>query len=341
MHQIERVNTAFTGLIGWRQSTVAGCPTITAENLASSSGLFLTDFSPLNDVYNIYQLQEDSEISDPDFNTVLANIQKAAFQKVCYSLFAEDDFCENKLLFTEPSKVTDLLDNDSKFVGFKIKQPNGNYIIVINSVITTFDSIDSVKLLCFHTSKQAAIFNKSIATEVLDETEISLGWVLPYNHGEYYIGYLRGSLTAKAVKRYYTEIAKFHTTKVDTIYVDHNTETLFDIEDVKYSSDNYGLNLNISIYKDFTTLIENNANRFVKAIALQVSIDVCDMIIKSTRSNIKERNLKPAALFEKEGLITMDANSPKVNSLVKRLKDELHTLKNSLTGSYQLIQGTL
>lgn len=342
MYQVSRVQTALTGLVGWKQPTTDFF-TLSVANTDSSSGLYMTDFSTLLEVQNIKELQGDAEINQAEFNTLIANLVKSAMVKVCNSLFSVDDFCESRWMFNEENVWTNVLANDAKFVGFEITPPRGKYLVMINTVQTTFDAVDSVKLLLFHSSKKSPLQTKTITTVANDTVETALGWSLPYDYGKYYIGYLRGGLTAKAVDRDSDAglMQSFKTIKVQEVEIPHTTETLFDIDDLSDTSDTYGLNFNISTYKDYTWIVEQNKNRFVNALGLQAAIDVADLIIKSTRSNFTERNLRGVAMMEKEGLISNDPNAPKVNSLVQKLKVELRDLQRSLLGNDAIKKGTL
>lgn len=342
MYQVSRVQTALSGLIGWKQPTLDFF-TLSASNTDSSSGLYMTDFSTLLEVQNIAALQGDAEINQAEFNAFLADIVKSAMVKVCNALFSVDDFCESKWLFTEENVWTNVLANDAKFVGYEITPPRGKYLVMINTVQTTFDAVDSVKLLLFHSSKKSPLQTKTITTVANDTVETALGWTLPYDYGKYYIGYLRGGLTAKAVDRDSDAglVQSFKTIKVQEVEIPHTTETLFDIDDLSDTSDTYGLNFNISTYKDYTWIVEQNKSRFVNALGLQAAVDVADLIIKSTRSNFTERNLRGVAMMEKEGLISNDPNAPKVNSLVQKLKAELRDLQRSLLGNDWIKKGTL
>lgn len=343
MYQVSRVQTALSGIVGWRQPSEDFFE-LTAGNIASTSGMYFSDFSPLCEVANVLDLQENPDINQSQFNTLLTNIVKGAVVKVCNSVFVKQDLCEARLLYENESLWTQTLDNDASFVGFEITPPRGNYLVEINSVKTAFDGIDTVKVLLFHSSKSTPVYTKEITTEALSETETYLGWTLPYNFGKYYFGYLRGALTAKAVDRDWSMSdypTPYNTIRISPINIAHNAETLFDIEDISYVEDAFGLNPMISTYNDYTVVVEQNRQRFANALGLQVAVDIADLIVKSTRSNFKERNLKAVALMEKEGLISQDPNAPKVNSLVQKLKSELKNLQGLFGEDWRIKKGTL
>jgi hypothetical protein len=338
MYQVSRVQTALSGLIGWKQP-YSDFFTLSTTNTASSSGFYFSDFSPLLEVQNIKDLQEDTDINQAEFNAMLGSIKRTAINKVCHAVFNRNDFCETKMVFDVDLDWDDKEENDDFFVGYELTPPVGNYIVTINTVKTYFDAADTLKLMLFHSSQQTPLSSKEITLVENTEVETTLSWLLTKNYGKYYIGYLRGNMTARGV--YAEDVNIFNTIRLRGMKVPHTTETLFDEDDVQETWRTYGLNFEISTLRDYTRIIELNTSKFVNAIGYQAAIDVADMIIKSTRSNFKERNLRAVAMMEKEGLISNDPLSPKVNSLVQMLKKELTELNEMFTKNYALTKGTL
>ena len=126
------------GLVGWRASTVSGVPTLTAANTASSSGMVYQDFSSLVTVQNVWKEQEDAAISEANFNTFLTNLTNASFVKVLNAVFQDEDYLENRVLFPFENVWTELLDNDTSFVGYEIRPANRrDLIIALNSIFTS------------------------------------------------------------------------------------------------------------------------------------------------------------------------------------------------------------
>ena len=313
-------------LVGWRSSTVTGMPVISAANLLTSSGMTYSDFSSLVTVQNVYRVQEDSAITDSNFNTFLTNLTDAAFIKVLNSVFQEDDFIENKVVYPFEYTWTELIDNDTSFVGFEITPANRNELsLTLNRVFTSFDAVDSLKLLLFHSSKYLPIQTKTITLAQLTETDTLLDWNLSgfdYSGGKFYVGYLRSALTAKAVNRNWDKANKkscFNMFKIKPVIVPgHDTETLFDVDLIEYEDETYGLNFDITSWKDYTNIVLRNRNKFVNALGLQVAADVLDLIIKGTRSNRIERELEARAFSELEGFI--NDNLPRTIGIAAKLK---------------------
>ena len=335
------------GLVGWRASTISGVPTLTAPNTASSSGMYYNDFSSLVTVQNVYKVQEDGAISDANFNTFLTNLTNAAFIKVINAVFQDDDFIENRVLFPYENVWTETIDNGTDFVGYEITPANRRDLsIKINSVFTSFDSADTVKLMLFHSSKKAPIQSKEITVAELTDTDTVLGWDLSnfsYSGGKFYIGYLTSGLTAKAVNRDWNSsntASCFNMFKINPVKVSGwDAETLFDVDDVDNESDTYGLNFDITSWKDYTNIILRNKSKFVDALGLQVAADVLSLILRNTQSNNIERQLKNEAFVELEGFINADL--PRTIGIAGKLKSEIERLRKNFVDTKSITRGTL
>ncbi len=335
------------GLVGWRSSTISGMPTLTAASQLSSSGMYYNDFSSLVTVQNLYRCQEDSAITDSNFNTFLTNLSDAAFVKILNAVFQDEDFIENKVLFPYENVWTKLLDNDTSFVGYEITPANRKELtITLNNVFTSFDSAGSVKLLLFHSSRKAPIQTKTITVESLSETNTALNWDLAnfnYSGGKFYVGYLRSGLTGKAVNRDWNSANVrncFNMFGIHPVIVaGHNSETLFDVDLIEYEDETYGLNFDFTSWKDYTNIILRNKNKFTNAIGLQVAADTLDLIVKATRSNRIERELEARAFSELEGFINPDL--PRTIGIAKKLSDEIARLQKSFIETPQIQRGTL
>jgi len=335
------------GLVGWRASTVSDMPTLTAPNTASSSGMKYQDFSSLVTIQNIYRTQEDAAISDANFNTLLTNLTNAAFVKVLNAVFQDEDYLENRVLFPNENVWTELIENDTSFVGFEITPANRrDLVIALNNVFTSFDSADTVKLLLFHSSKNAIIDSKEISVAELTDTDTALNWDLSnftYSGGKFYVGYLRSGLTAKAVNREWNSAnvqSCFNMFRIIPIQVTGwDSETLFDVDDIENTSETYGLNFDITSWKNYTNVILRNKNKFVNALGLQVAADVLDLILKSTASDNIERSIKNSAFTELEGFINPDL--PRTVGITQKLKNEISRIRKTFVEVSPINKGTL
>ncbi len=337
MIQADVINGIAAGVVGWRQPTRTGSPVVTAANIASGSGLYYQDGSALCTVDNIKAAVDDEAISDVNLNIVLADMSKSALNKVCSDVFNSDDHIDGGLLLKHENKFSEVLTNDTDFVGFEIDLSKRNDLsVIINNLLLEFDAIDSVKVLLFNSQINALASSSAITTVANSQKNTSVRWVLndlAYG-GKFYIGYLRGSLTGRAVKRNY-QLASLQTSfngvNIRPVKVTGwNTETMFNPEDVTYESDTWGMNFNISIYRDFTEIVKANVNRFAEALQLQVCAQAIDMISNSTRSNRSERMSKANAVMELNGN-RFNPNYPEHTGVRSRLAREVKRLRDTYT----------
>lgn len=336
MIQVDVLNNIAVGVVGWEQPTHEGRVIVDAVNLASSSGLYYQHGSGLCTVKNIKASIEDEAISDANINTILGNFSKSALARICGKVFNEEDHIDTGLLYKHENKWTEWLTPDTSFVGFEIDMAKRNDLsMIINSLILEFDSVASIKVLLFNSQINAPIDTQSVTTVANSAKYQGVNWSindLQYG-GKWYIGYLRSASDAhKAVKRNFdlaTLPTFFSGVGIRPIRVNGwATETMFDPSTIRYESDTYGLNFDISLYKDFTHIVKSNINRFAEAIQLQVCAQVIDLISNSTRSNKVERLTKANALIELNGN-KYNNNFPEHTGVVARLKKEIARLKET------------
>ena len=335
------------GLVGWRASTISGIPTLTAVNIASSTGMYYNDFSSLVTVQNVFKVQEDASISDANFNTFLTNLTNAAFVKVLNAIFQDNDYLENRVLFPYENVWTETIDNDTSFVGYEITPANRRDLVIsLNSVFTSFSEVDTVKLLLFHSSKKTPIQSKEISVAELTDTDTVLNWDLSnfaYSGGKFYIGYLRSGLTAKAINRDWNSSnvqSCYNMFRIVPVQVSGwNAETLFGVDDVNYESETYGLNFDISSWKDYTNVILRNKSKFANVLGLQVAADVLELTLRNTQSNNIERELKNEAFIELEGFINPDL--PRTLGIAGKLRNEIERIRKTFIETPVIQKGTL
>ena len=324
------------GLVGFRQSTLSGYTTLMdAGNIASTSGLYVNDVSGLITSKNIKNCQEDIAISDANFNTWIDNRQKSSFVNLLRSIFSDNDLIENRTLFKHESDFTNTLTNATDFVGYEIDVAKAKDInVVINKIILTFSGTDEVTVYLFHSGTDAAKDSEAITCVADTDVHTFVNWDLPAMNGvaggKWYVGYLRSGLSGKAYNRDY------ESANVQTVYnclgikpiqvSGWNASTLFDVNDVEYTSETWGMNFDISSYRDYTSFVVENRDRFAKALQLQIAADLLNLMATTTRSNRDERIIKTEALIDLNGTRNVENIADSVGVL-KQLDIEIKKLK--------------
>jgi len=127
-----------------------------------------------------------------------------------------------------------------------------------------------------------------------------------------------------------------HITHLDidkVIVPEHNTQTLFDLSLAEYLNESNGINLDITVYDDYTDLVIQNRFLFGRAVHLSAIISCLQIYMASLRSNRNERQadeLYNKILIELEGASSKD-NSISVKGLRTQLLTEITGIKKEIT----------
>lgn len=335
------IRTELFGVVGFRQPYDPTYDILEAELLESSSGNVFEQFTGYVTVQNIKETQDYKDITDENFNLWLTDFEKDSISKGIGKCFTGDDLIENALLYDSgPRKSSDeLLDNDGDFVGYEITVSKRKDIAVfVNKLIAEFEGTGDVKLLLFNDNFVEPLETQTITIADKSSTEAVVDWMLPYANsvqgGTYYIGYLTDSLSVQAYNRNYdgsNDQHCYNAMHIQAIKVTGwNSETLFDIADIEYVSETFGLNFDISSYEDYTSIAVNNKNLFTDVIGYQFAADSLGLMYTSTRKNGVERLQKGNILLELNGNYT-DAELPMIEGVNSKLTKAIDSVKKQLT----------
>lgn len=296
----DRIKSEIFGGVGWRQTTLSGYPVIASPNTNASSGLYFQDGTSFVTIQNIYDCQQDSKISDPNFNTYLTQLQESCILEVCQKINnKESDFIQSTNLYPYEKSFSNTIEHSEKFVGFQIdRKKQINILGKINWIELTFDSVATFNIYLYNSNlPKTAIKTVSVTTVANESVIVSLNdWEIADNEtfkgGTFYWGYFENDLNgAKAIKKDY-ELADLQvSTKchyVTPISMDHSG-LIIDITTVEEKSETYGLNFCIDTYNDYTELFIRNKNILFQAIQYQMAERVLNLVRTSIRSNVIER----------------------------------------------------
>lgn len=357
MFQADKIATNLVGIVGFKQPYNPAYAILDVDNLASTSGLYVNDNSYAKIEY-IKDNQDYKDISDEDFNILLKDLQKSSIVSVCNQVFNEYDFVDRNVLYKYAlNKVnTEVLPDG--FIGYKIEVSNDkNTAVTINRVILEFQGIGDLTLLLYNTGKIEPIATKEVTIASDSQIEV-LNWILNNSEttykGDYYIGYISTGLTVAPYKRDWNMsniMSTFKEVSIESILVDgHNGLDLFDLNLVDGLSQNVGLNLDISVYDDYTDFITNNSFLFAKAISLDLTIKCLQMYVASLRSNSNERKaqeLYQKIMIEIEGskgsdsVISVVGLREKVLGEISLLKQEVKKMRIGFLKTRQVLVHTM
>lgn len=337
MLQISKIQTAFTGLVGFKQPYNPDYAIVDADNQTSESGYFVTD-NPYAKIEYIKDNQDYLGISNAEFNDLLYDIKKRATSNVLNQVFNEYDFIDRSLMYKNASNKIELESGlPVGFVGYKIEvSKDKNIAFKLTRVLLDFDGTGDIELLLWNTAKKEPIYTKTISITTDHQIEV-LDWILDNSDdtykGEYYVGYINtGTLDVTPFKREFNNanvLTQPTNLCIEAVKVDnHSTNTLFDLNDVDGMSEDSGLNFDISVYEDYTDFALNSKQLFARAIQLDCMISCIQIYISSLRSNANQtmaNQLYQKVMIELEGT---DSESPiRVKGLKNQLIGEITSIR--------------
>lgn len=354
MVNVDKIQNGLYGLVGIRQPYETEYAIFDADNLASTSGLFLDDMPYFKASYFIDSAL-GSEYTPTQVNESLKNIMKASIVDVCNRVFDKADIIDRQILYPKGQNKQNLETTlVNGFLGYRLTLSDlKNIAFKINRLILEFSGAGDVKIMLFNSSQTSPI-EETTVTISSNYQVVQTDWVIDNvdeYKGEYYLGF-NYDATLTPYKRDYKDSNCMSDIKelcIDKIQmVGHNTELLFDLEDVDSLSENNGINLDITVYEDNTSFILNNKFLFARAIQMSACINIYNRFISSDRSNIKERYSK-----ELIGTIMQYVNGIQGDGLknkglqyilgedIIRIKGEIEKLRDGTNGGFNIFVGTL
>jgi hypothetical protein len=306
-----KVIAALTGEVGWSQPLDPTLPVLSSGNLTSRSG-YRFDENPYVKIKTIKDTQDYPQITDAQFNTLLQTVQGTAIANVVNSVFNSPDFVDRQMLYVHPNNKVSVELLPIGFVGYKLQlDGKKDLAFELTRVLLEFQGVGNIKLLLFNTAKSDPIQFKEVAiTSTLQE--VALNWKVDnsdtYYKGDFYLGYLTDGLEVQPFKRGYQSAnsrSQLSGLSITPVYVDHLEETLFDLTTIQNTSECYGLNMDITVFEDYTNTVCQNKALFSRAIQLQGQIDVLTSYMASMQVNASERTITvqlDKILIELEGI---------------------------------------
>lgn len=287
--------TAFQGRLGWQQPTIAGAPVIDEANLESSSMRYFDDFHAAVKANRLADVLDDKDMTDEEFNTLLQTMDKTVIMRCLNAVFNRPQLIEHSLLYERSSNLRNVvIPNQGNFCGYRIKVSEGNYAVQLNTIALFFDTAATFNVYLFNDLTKAPLQTKSVTTVANSQVTIQLDWVLNYistnKGGLFYIGYFQDDLgSAHAVDE---QLNQWQPSKVYGAWPFQSPKTAaLDFNRINPSVvfRTYGMNIEVSAYRDYTQVIIQNAHLFDEARGLMMAVNVIETIKNSIRSNSDQR----------------------------------------------------
>lgn len=342
------VMAAMLSRIGFRQSTKSGYTTLVdSDNLASTSNRYFNDFHAAATASNLKDTQEDSALGNAGFNTYLTSLKKSVIMRCLNAVFSECEYIEQVLLFDRNVSVrNEPIVNGSNFVGYAINVAQTfDRAVQVNGATLLFDADCDITLYLFKDGKKSSIWSQEVSVVADEATIVSFpDLVLNYigaatKGSRFYFGYFQSEVESQNAKAINESTVSWATSKCFGAVPFYSTanidSTNFNRESINYNRITYGLNLEISSFKDWTQIITKRANLFDEAIGLTMAYAVLEQIVYALRSNSNERLLKEglqsaSLIADLTGSAPVSDGPPPITGLNKRIEREIMRVKKSL-----------
>jgi len=318
MFDLGKIQSAAIGLVGFRPQTG-----VDAEITATRTGLTFEQGSGLVNVENIRSLMADQS---RNINDELRELISGSFVDVLNSIFSESDYRSGGLVYPEASEWESEITSD--FKGYEIDPVTDRVSLVINKLMFEAPTgiTGDVTVNLFNTQKKEAVKTNKLTIVEGGMATAEVNWILNKREygGKWYIGYeLANSPRAKNIN-----LATAYNEFEGVIIRPVSVAGTFTDGNVKYVSDRCGLNLDVSIYDDYTSIVLSNERRFGRALQLMLAVKVADMGTNSTRSNRDERITKANAVYELDGN-RFNKEYPEHTGLLTKLNTEIKRLRKT------------
>lgn len=343
MYNPARVKSALFGRVGWKQPTQAEYAILTEPNTLTKSGTYFN--SPSNHaavtIQNIIDAQSDPDISAPDFNLMLEDLQNDAIMRTCSAVFNSPEVVETVQLFDRETDLVDtLIENTGKFVGVRVDIGNTpDYVVALSQIALYFNADVEFELKCFIDNSSQAIWTKTVSAVGDQVTIIPIDdLLLSYMSNKsvstvFYIGYFQDDIGE--AQAYDEPVLTYWRACMFTMqtFEGVTSGTKFAVPPT-YTSLTYGINPQFTTYKDLTNRILTNAALFDEAVRLQVAVSVIELLLGSVRSNFTQRITKDqfGDLYRELNQEMLDANNPMGPGLKIRWQREIAKLQKAFLG---------
>lgn len=328
------VTNCFKSLIGWKQHYDTSEILIDSLLTVSDSNEYFQDFHPALRLDLIKSILPQNRTLDSYLeekrDTAIVQLLSDVTSEKQYDKYARKTLIDAKPIIDKYGWINDIIINEGRFVGFKIKTKLSTGLRnVIKSIGIQVTQTQTLKMYLYHSSKMDAIetFDIVVGGAVQwnwSDVDINLDAITKdIVGGVWIVGYYQDDLVGQAIG--YTELnwingpcstcdggyrlnAWRETTKfiqIIPIYVPApslNGIQMFDLNDsMEVLNNNFGMNLRISAECDLSQFFCENRFSLKKALGLKLSYLVLKDIQFSQQINYIEESLKHMIIRDLEG----------------------------------------
>jgi hypothetical protein len=335
-----KVTNALLGRLAWRQPTVSGAPVLTSANNSSGSGRYFDGFHALSNIMNVKSTMQDKDANDTTFNAFLQSLYQDIMMRCVTGIFSQYELIEQTMAYDRISpSINQQITSTGQFAGYEIEVVKDNHVsIQIHSVTLLFTEDKTFNLYLFADGDPNPLVTKSVTCQANRPTIVTIdNLIFGYinsnaRNRKYYFGYFQNDLgTAKAImEQACLTPSLMYCAEPCTLRVSGSSP---DYTQVAIPALPYGLNLELSSFKDHTDKIIKNAFLFDEVIGLQMAAQVVENIMHSNRSNSDERKLKDGidklmVYMDLKGTVPI-SDAPSTTGLSKQIEREMVRLRQT------------
>jgi hypothetical protein len=334
MFNIASLKTALAGYIGFRQFDDTSIGSVATALRSTVSGQYFSDFHPLLRTDNLYW----SSPEDINFNTWLQERVDVSVANLFSKLATDKKISgstksifDNLQLFTGAGPLSDTITKTGRLVGLAITPRNVNNIqIILDQIGFQFSSAQTgLNVYLWHSSRVATVDSYKVTTSTANMFVWKpAGFILDYVNyannidagGTWFVGYFENDITGNAILKKYDFYngpctSCFNTADNRNRYnlwskyvqiVPFSVQSsalsggnLPSMDDMVYDeTNNFGLNLSLSVRPDVTEIITNNLSLIAYPLGMQFASDMLNwmLINPSTRVNAPRINASQSIL---------------------------------------------
>lgn len=308
MVDIGKLKQELFGLVGFNEDMSLPTGNLSQALMESRSGAYFQEAHPLITIQLLKEIAPKAIADTVDFNTWLTNKVNATIIKVVQTIIANNivnnratDVLANSPLFSGVGFIKNTVPNLSNFVGLEIAPKNlGGVALKLNRIGLQATSPAEVSIEIYHSSQIDPIkiipVNKTIPNSfewfdvtgvVLDEHDYDLGgyWLIGYNQDNLQTfsseainknelladlcNTCKGTSGIRALKPF-IDVSAFTVSGADK-----PANQLWDQALTVYvANNNFGLNIDLSVVCDYTSIFIRNQSNLVPLIKMQFAVDM-------------------------------------------------------------------
>lgn len=318
-----------------------------SQGVSSQSSRYYEDFHTLCDTALLDDLRPDSgTLSD-----YLDNLQRSVILNAVNAVYNAPQVIDPAMLcfyrgdwVLYPQPVA----NTGQFVGLRLLVSRGDFAVKMNSLELFFDNDCTFNMYLYNDMTLPPIYTVEVTASAQQQVIIDLSndailnWLSNTINkgGNFYFGYYQDDIEAQGAKAMYYSVS-MQGYKTARIWA-YSSPTTIDVQGNRNFKRNvigsnnltYGMNLEVTTYRDATNNIIRNSHLLDNLIGLQMAAKVVEAYIFTYRSNGIQRNVTSndalQHLYEELNLAKPSEEIPYSVGLRKQINQEVVKVKQAL-----------